>query len=152
METPNTAKLLELVAQALPVREPEARAATLTPARETIRFLDWDIAERPREPAADQYGTAPMRLGARAVDRAVAIPVQADAEARAMAADDARYFRAGDCCEWRVREVDTSAHPWARGPRCLVFESDAFARRVWRYPAHWRSLPDAALEKLSWKW
>lgn len=150
MDTPNTAKLLELVARALPQREHDSRTAQPS-TRESIRFLDWNVHARRLAPVADRSTHVPARAGARHLERSVALPLQSDDEGYALSNEPVRYFRAGDCCEWRVREMETSTQPWARGPRCLVFESDAFARRVWRYPAHWRTLSDAALEALSWK-
>lgn len=50
---------------------------------------------------------------------------------------------------WRVTERDTRNDPGRRGDRCLIFSSTDAVRRVWRYPAHWRSLSDAELERLS---
>ncbi len=41
--------------------------------------------------------------------------------------------------EWTVREVATP-QAWARGERCLVLNSRECVRRIWRYPAEWRSL------------
>lgn len=46
---------------------------------------------------------------------------------------------------WTVREMDTSSVPGARAPRCLVFDSGAVARRIWRYPQDWGLLPPSAL-------
>jgi len=47
--------------------------------------------------------------------------------------------------EWTVRELATP-QAWARAPRCLVMSSRECVRRVWSYPAQWRSLdPDALL-------
>ena len=151
MATPDTAKLLELVARALPRREPDLRDTQPSPVRESIRFLDWSIPVRRPEPAANRSTPLPVRPSDRPLERAIALPLHADDDRLAAPDEPVRYFRAGDCCEWRVREMETPTQPWARGPRCLVFESDAFARRVWRYPAHWRTLSDAALEALSWR-
>jgi hypothetical protein len=41
--------------------------------------------------------------------------------------------------EWTVREVETP-QPWARAGRCLVLNSRECVRRLWTYPADWRSL------------
>jgi hypothetical protein len=49
---------------------------------------------------------------------------------------------------WRVREVDTTHVPGARGPRCLIFEADGVVRRVWNYPASWAELSDSDLWRL----
>lgn len=46
---------------------------------------------------------------------------------------------------WRVRELDASAVPGARGSRCLIFESEAVVRRFWSYPRDWANLSDDRL-------
>jgi len=46
--------------------------------------------------------------------------------------------------------VDARAVPGAHGARCLVFSREDCIRRVWDYPADWRSLDGAALSALSW--
>ena len=51
---------------------------------------------------------------------------------------------------WSVVEVDASAVPGALGVRCLIFTRPDCIRRVWNYPADWRSLDDAGLDSLSW--
>lgn len=57
----------------------------------------------------------------------------------------------GDACVyWTVVEVDARAVPGAHGARCLVFSREDCIRRVWDYPADWRSLDSAALSALSW--
>src|SRR5678816_216617 len=43
---------------------------------------------------------------------------------------------------WRVREVDTSRIPGARGLRCLIFDSEGIVRRVWAFPDGWAVLDD----------
>jgi hypothetical protein len=57
---------------------------------------------------------------------------------------DGAYLR------WTVVEVDARAVPGARGARCLLFTREGCIRRVWDYPADWRTLDDAALAALSW--
>ena len=57
----------------------------------------------------------------------------------------------GAFVHWHVHEVDAHAVPGTRGPRCLLFLCDGVIRRVWEYPANWRSLDDAALGRLSWR-
>jgi hypothetical protein len=60
--------------------------------------------------------------------------------------------RVGD--EWRhwtVVEADARGVPGARGPTCLVFTRDDCIRRVWDYPANWRTLDAAALAAVSWR-
>ncbi len=47
-----------------------------------------------------------------------------------------------------MAEIDTRATPGSKGPRCLVFDSDAVVRRIWQYPENWRELSDAALASL----
>jgi len=49
--------------------------------------------------------------------------------------------------EWTVRELATP-QAWARAPRCLVISSRECVRRVWSYPAQWRSLDADALLRL----
>lgn len=49
---------------------------------------------------------------------------------------------------WLVAEVDARDIPGARGDRCLVFQSDHVARRMWDYPPGWYTLSDAALAAL----
>lgn len=52
---------------------------------------------------------------------------------------------------WRAYERYADRDPGAPFPLCLIFESrDAF-RRVWVYPAEWRSRDGVALEALSWQ-
>ena len=67
----------------------------------------------------------------------------------AAAAPRKRDFRASDGILWCVHERDTAHMAHARGPRCLVFENENTLRVVWRYPANWATLSDAALETLS---
>ena len=57
----------------------------------------------------------------------------------------------GDGDRWRVTERDCRGVPGARGARCLVFMSECVFRRIWEYPAAWRTLPVAALITLSWQ-
>lgn len=49
--------------------------------------------------------------------------------------------------EWLVHERDTP-QAWARGTRCLVLNSRECVRRVWNYPAHWRSMTADSLLRL----
>ena len=65
---------------------------------------------------------------------------------RELAAEDfPLLFLDRDGIEWTVRELATP-QAWARGPRCLVVSSRECVRRVWSYPADWRSLdPDTLL-------
>jgi hypothetical protein len=51
---------------------------------------------------------------------------------------------------WHVDEVSCGDHPGALRPRCLVFTSDLKMRRIYDYPADWRSMDDDALLALSW--
>jgi hypothetical protein len=60
-------------------------------------------------------------------------------------------FTDADGESWRVTERDCRSVPGARGARCLVFMSDFVFRRVWKYPATWRTLSAAALTELSWR-
>jgi hypothetical protein len=56
-------------------------------------------------------------------------------------------FADRDGMEWTVREIATP-QPWARAPRCLVISSRECVRRIWSYPAQWRSLESDALLRL----
>lgn len=49
---------------------------------------------------------------------------------------------------WLIAEVDARDIPGALGDRCLVFQSDHIARKLWEYPANWHSLSDYALAAL----
>ena len=51
---------------------------------------------------------------------------------------------------WRVVERDASADPGSHGRWCLIFSSADAARRVWEYPANWRTLTSTELAALSW--
>ena len=51
---------------------------------------------------------------------------------------------------WRVTERDARYDPGSRGHWCLIFACDDAVRRVWVYPARWRSLSPSELEVLSW--
>ena len=50
---------------------------------------------------------------------------------------------------WEVREEHAPSIPNPPAARCLVFDCGIITRRVWEYPADWRSLPDADLERVS---
>jgi hypothetical protein len=52
-----------------------------------------------------------------------------------------------DGIEWTVREVPTP-QAWARASRCLVLSSRECVRRIWSFPASWRSLDADALLRL----
>jgi hypothetical protein len=56
----------------------------------------------------------------------------------------------GAWLRWSVVEVDAHAVPGAHSARCLVFSRQDCIRRVWDFPADWRTLDDAALAALSW--
>ena len=49
---------------------------------------------------------------------------------------------------WLVTEVNARDIPGALADRCLVFQSEHVARRLWHYPANWYSLSDYALAAL----
>lgn len=53
---------------------------------------------------------------------------------------------------WTVVEQAGDRIPGARGTHCLCFQAHDIFRRVWRYPANWRELPDAELAALSRSW
>jgi hypothetical protein len=52
---------------------------------------------------------------------------------------------------WQVEEMSCDDHPGALARLCLVFTSDMMMRRVYDYPADWRSLTNAELLALSWR-
>lgn len=57
----------------------------------------------------------------------------------------ARIFEM-DRQQWTVQEVSDPT----TADRSLVFSSRGIARRIRRYPEHWRELSDASLADLSW--
>ena len=63
---------------------------------------------------------------------------------------DALDYVDGEGTNWSVTEHDMREMVGARGLRCLVFASRYTFRRVWHFPAEWRSLPPDALAELSW--
>jgi hypothetical protein len=52
--------------------------------------------------------------------------------------------------QWRVSERNARRDPGAKGDLCLIFACPGMVRRVWDYPANWRTLSPAALLALSW--
>lgn len=56
----------------------------------------------------------------------------------------------GEWLHWSVVEVDARAVPGARGARCLIFTRHDCIRRVWDYPADWRTLDETGLAALTW--
>jgi hypothetical protein len=60
-----------------------------------------------------------------------------------------RVFVDGNNVAWMVRECVAPADLCSRGARCLIFEAEGRARRVWTYPPNWRELDEAALTRLS---
>lgn len=55
------------------------------------------------------------------------------------ASRDAKIFRDGNGVTWWVHEV-AGEHLGAAGAMCLLVVSASELRRVWKYPADWRSL------------
>ena len=51
--------------------------------------------------------------------------------------------------QWRVSERDARRDLGARGERCLLFACTGMIRRVWDYPADWRTLSAPDLMELS---
>jgi hypothetical protein len=74
-----------------------------------------------------------------------------DQDPRATVIGESVQYLDGDGERWRVTERDCRGVPGARGSRCLVFMSEFVSRRIWTYPAGWRTLPVAALIALSWQ-
>jgi hypothetical protein len=66
-----------------------------------------------------------------------------DQQVRRVVTDD----RTG--AQWIIDERDATQEPGARGDRYLCYDSQDTRRRVWRYPANWRELPDPALIQLA---
>ena len=52
--------------------------------------------------------------------------------------------------QWRVWERDARGDPGAPHDACLIFACMEAVRRVWDYPANWRTLSPAELARLSW--
>lgn len=63
--------------------------------------------------------------------------------------DQSRRFVDRDGRRWQIRECAAPKHPCPRGTRCLIFESEGVARRVWSYPDDWDTLDESALDALS---
>lgn len=62
------------------------------------------------------------------------------------ASREARIFRDGNGVTWWVHEV-AGEHLGTAGTMCLLVVSASELRRVWKYPADWRSLtPEQLLE------
>ena len=61
--------------------------------------------------------------------------------------DDSHVVVDRDGVEWTVREVATP-QSWARASHCLVLSSRDCVRRIWSFPAYWRSLDADALLRL----
>jgi hypothetical protein len=129
--------------------------------QQTFAYLRWR-AQRVRAAAADTRAAVAAARLVRSAARAEAGPEGAvrwcgagdsadPAAALPFHAAHARTFRAADHCAWSVHEAVPGAVEWARGARCLIFHSALGIRRVWTYPADWRSLTDAELEALSWR-
>jgi hypothetical protein len=55
----------------------------------------------------------------------------------------------GDGVEWTVRELDATSMTRARHPTCLIFENHQVVRKLWHFPADWRTYGDAALLAMS---
>ena len=66
-------------------------------------------------------------------------------ESTAPSSREARIFRDGSGVTWWVHEV-AGEHLGTAGAMCLLVVSASELRRVWKYPADWRSLtPDQLL-------
>jgi hypothetical protein len=50
--------------------------------------------------------------------------------------------------QWIVREVNARGVPGARRDTCLLCESAEVIRRIWDFPANWRTVDDESLWKL----
>ena len=85
---------------------------------------------RAAEPAAASSGSAPVPN-----------------ESTAPSSRDAKIFRDGNGVTWWVHEV-AGEHLGTAGAMCLLVVSASDLRRVWKYPADWRSLTPEQLLKL----
>jgi hypothetical protein len=90
---------------------------------------------------ADLFGAVPEP--ARAAPRAAADARPDPTPVRYIEQVDEEYLH------WAVVEADAGAVPGSRGARCLLFTREGCVRRVWDYPAHWRTLDGAGLGALS---
>jgi hypothetical protein len=125
--------------------------------QQTLTYLQWRTEQATASAQATvaasvaaRQARAEMRSGA-TTPAPTTPPTVADAERALPLADERpRTFRDGVGCVWSVHEVSAGAVPWAHGTRCLLFGSEAAIRRVWHFPAEWRTLSDAQLEALSW--
>jgi hypothetical protein len=61
------------------------------------------------------------------------------------------HFVDADGTSWRITERDCRGVPGAHAARCLVFMSESVFRRIWEFPADWRSLSGDELALLSWR-
>jgi hypothetical protein len=52
---------------------------------------------------------------------------------------------------WEVHEMAGAEILGARGPRCLVFNTQYVARLVWQFPDDWAALSTTELIALSWR-
>ena len=60
-----------------------------------------------------------------------------------------RAFIDAEHVAWIVRECVAPHDACPRGTRCLIFEAEGRARRVWTYPSNWREMDEAELARLS---
>jgi hypothetical protein len=127
--------------------------------RESFAYLKWR-AEKAAAAAAATRAAAEALRGASSATRAAARERRAEAAVRAPFVGDhasaspaggpPKVFHDGDGRSWTVQEIACADVLWARGPHCLLFQSDTAIRRVWHYPTEWRGLSDEELERLSW--
>jgi hypothetical protein len=69
-------------------------------------------------------------------------------EGTAPSSRDAKIFRDGNGVTWWVHEV-AGEHLGTAGAACLLVVSASELRRVWKYPADWRSLTPEQLLQLA---
>lgn len=98
-------------------------------------------AAGPRPQPAERSGSQPHPVADGDVD--------GDRPGAAEPADPPRTFHDILGRVWEVREERAPPIPNPPAPHCLVFDCGIITRRVWEYPANWRSLPDADLERVS---
>ena len=114
----------------------------LHPSVDTLTRLKQRLALAQQEAVQMREERAPMH------ERASSFPPNVGIHERG---STGRTYRDSEGRFWTVRERSTDDVSWGRGGRCLVFSSEMAVRRVWGVPAHWQSLSDAELERLSWQ-
>ena len=105
----------------------------------------------PEFPPAPHDSGATSASGRHSGQAAAHVPnegrASASEEGATPASREARIFRDASGVTWWAHEV-SGEHLGARAATCLLVVSSLELRRVWRYPADWRSLPPDELLRL----